>query len=369
MRCFLLAVLLSIPTIRTALAQTSSFVLDDLNPDDFNLNFEEYDQSTAVFCAQLSNLAYYDLAEVDIRIEALRARHPENTIRYKFINQSNTEYPLSKAQINSGEKRSKLTKSNTDTQLILFGTKKFIVIAFRGTTGMKDIKTDLKYFDHEINPEERIAEYRDLPSGHKGFRESIYSLINQQHLFKQLKAFIGQYTDDPTNFPVYLTGHSLGGALAIMAIKPLQYNQEFKFGGAYTFAPALAVSCSNKDKFENEKALIHNVVNHTDIVPRLNFRHYRLIGNFYRLSKYEPNHCIEDDGALYHEEVRFVKMLAKEDLRFMNSVLGYHRLDRYIERLKLTLNSNKEVKARGFDTNCLTKNMPVVEYECKYGVR
>lgn len=353
-------------TIGLVTGQQVSFALDDLNPNNFNTDFTEYDQPTAVFCAQISNLVYYDLSEIDQRVELLRARHPEDSIRYRFITQVGSHHPLTPDQVATGDKRRKLQKKKTESEVLIFATKRFAVISFRGTSSFKDIKTDLRFRtfgsknDGSENP-------RQLPAGHNGFRLSLIDLIDQHKFFDQLGEMVDYYKADPKNYPIFLTGHSLGGALAIMAIKPLQFNNEFQFGGAYTFAPAMAVADSSVYAYENEKDRIHNIINHTDIVPRLNRNRGNHIGKYYRFSAYRHDMYTKDDGALYQEKVRHIKFLRREKMVIIGTVLKYHSLDRYIERIKLPYNNTKAVLARGLDAReCIYKGSKVKKKDCPY---
>ena len=63
--------------------------------------------------------------------------------------------------------------------------------------------------------------------------------------------------------PLFITGHSLGGALALLATKLLAPDIN---GACYTFgAPRVA----NYEYFENLKTPVYRVVNSSDIVPRV----------------------------------------------------------------------------------------------------
>lgn len=366
MKNILLLMLFLCCTTVLVTGQDVSFVLDDLNPKNFNTDFTDYDQSTAVFCAQISNLVYYDLSEIDQRIELLRARHPEEDIQYRFITQVGSHHPLTPQQVEDGGKRRKLQKNKTESEVLIFATKRFAVISFRGTSSFKDIKTDLRFqtFRSKLDTTES---HRGLPAGHNGFRLSLINLMNRHKFFDQLAEMVDYYQVDRQNYPIYLTGHSLGGALAIMAIKPLQFNSEFNFGGAYTFAPAMAVAHTDTFKFSDVKSRIYNIINHTDIVPRLNSNRGNHIGKYYRFSAYRHDMYRKDDGALYQEKVRHVKFLRREKMVIIGTVLKYHGLDRYIERIKLPYNSNTDVLGRGFDARaCIYRGSKIKKEECPY---
>ena len=107
---------------------------------------------------------------------------------------------------------------NQDTQAFLCADDKVIIVAFRGTTSIKDWLTDLKI---ELVP---------LPSKvgciHKGFNEAI------GYVWQDLRqAILDSRNKDQS---LWITGHSLGGALATLATDRLT-EEAIKVNGLYTF--------------------------------------------------------------------------------------------------------------------------------------
>ena len=94
------------------------------------------------------------------------------------------------------------------TQAIIVANKDMAILAFRGTeaTSIKDIKADAK------------AIITACPSGgsiHSGFNDAYNEVgLDIQNRLNQ---------DDLKDIPLYLTGHSLGGALATIAAKKLTH--------------------------------------------------------------------------------------------------------------------------------------------------
>jgi hypothetical protein len=104
------------------------------------------------------------------------------------------------------------------TQALLASTDEFVVLAFRGTesTSPKDIKSDVK------------ANKVVCPSGgmvHEGF-SSAYEQISLE-VENNLKLPAN------SNKPLFITGHSLGGALATIAAKRITH--EGGIAACYTF--------------------------------------------------------------------------------------------------------------------------------------
>ena len=141
-----------------------------------------------------------------------------------------------------------------DTQAILvrLGTdespasQRMLILAFRGTEVKKisDVASDL------------LVNLVDAPGGgrvHKGFL----------HAFKLLEDPLKQTLEMHPDTPLYITGHSLGGALALLATRYLGYNST---GACYTFGGPRAAD----DLFyEQVKTPIYRVVNASDGVARI----------------------------------------------------------------------------------------------------
>jgi len=141
------------------------------------------------------------------------------------------------------------TFDNKGTQAILLSNSRFYILAFRGTepTSIRDIKSDLKASTVPCETGGKI---------HKGFKEA----------FAQVAIDIQNCLDSEEieAKPLFITGHSLGGALATLATKKLS----FKYGiaGCYTFgSPRVA----DEEWMENVKTPIYRLVNSADPVTML----------------------------------------------------------------------------------------------------
>jgi predicted lipase len=135
----------------------------------------------------------------------------------------------------------------TDTQAFLAATGDYAVLAFRGTevTSRKDIMTDAKA-KRIVDIEGRV---------HGGFRAA-YDSVKQ----KIEKGILGL-----DNIPLYITGHSLGAALATVATQELENNPDIKgrIAACYTYG---SPRVGNTQYDKNFKAPIYRMVNTTDIV-------------------------------------------------------------------------------------------------------
>ena len=136
------------------------------------------------------------------------------------------------------------------TQAILVSNGKFIALAFRGTeaTSVRDIKADAK------------AKFTECETGggiHSGFQEA----------FEQVSMEIQKkLNEDPVlrELPLFITGHSLGGALATVAAKRLSH--QGGIAACYTFGSPRV----GDEKWISEiKTPIYRLVNAADSVTML----------------------------------------------------------------------------------------------------
>jgi triacylglycerol lipase len=126
-----------------------------------------------------------------------------------------------------------------------------IIVAFRGTNNLPDIIDDLD-----------IA----LVSGpgghvHEGF------LMALGYLWREIWRFI--YNERQSR-SLWITGHSLGGALAVLATARLRIEKQEPVNGCYTFGqPRVGDQdfCSHLD--QDFRAYMYRYVNNNDIVPRI----------------------------------------------------------------------------------------------------
>lgn len=136
-------------------------------------------------------------------------------------------------------------KNGTQAFLVSNDDLELNVLAFRGTEkDIKDIKADLKATTLEVEG------YKV----HSGFYQAFNEV--QEDIESALKKIKNGYA-------LYITGHSLGGALAVLATK---YLASDSIGSCYTFGGPRVASSNFGDSI---KTPIYRVVNAADIVPRV----------------------------------------------------------------------------------------------------
>ena len=135
------------------------------------------------------------------------------------------------------------------TQAILVSGESFIALAFRGTEAMsiRDIKADAR------------ANKRACESGgqmHSGFHEA----------FENIRSLVEEEINDERHAdkPLYVTGHSLGGAIATVAAKKLAH--EGGMAACYSFG---SPRVGDDDWISEIKAPIYRLVNSADCVTML----------------------------------------------------------------------------------------------------
>lgn len=141
------------------------------------------------------------------------------------------------------------TFDNSGTQAILLENETSIFLGFRGTepTSIKDIKSDTKATTIFCESGGKI---------HSGFSEA----------FNQIAIEVQQALDETTfsQKPLFITGHSLGGALATIAAKKLTHKGGI--AACYTFGSPRP---GDVDWFTNIKTPIYRLVNAADPVTLL----------------------------------------------------------------------------------------------------
>ncbi len=137
-------------------------------------------------------------------------------------------------------------ETGTQAFLVVKDDLSYAVLAFRGTEqNWLDIQTDLR--------SRRVK----TPKGkiHVGFRNAFASI--EPDIRRSLSRVDG--------IPLYITGHSLGGALATVATQILEWDSRFtdQIAACYTFG---SPRVGNDEYDRSIKSMFYRVVNTTDVV-------------------------------------------------------------------------------------------------------
>jgi triacylglycerol lipase len=158
-----------------------------------------------------------------------------------------------------------LANPATDTEGFVGGNTAMIVIAFRGS---KDVRNWLTNLD-------AVLEKGPVGEVHKGFYDAISSVWSDLVNTVQSLRHSGQ--------PLWITGHSLGAALATLAAAELlKDNVVESINGLYTFGQPRTGNPAFAGWFDGlMKARMFRFVNNSDIVPHVPLPpFYRHAGTF-----------------------------------------------------------------------------------------
>jgi hypothetical protein len=308
-------IFLSLILITNIFFAQNNEMLEDLAINKFEKNFSSYNQLTAIYCSQVSEIAYWKSEDIK-----------------NIENQLNNKYPNDNYHLQLIDHKDK----KSHTQALLYGNKFFLIVAFRGTepSRIRDWITDAKFWNYENNYT-TIEQLANMPAGHGGFRKSLISLITEKKMFDKIDKIISKLKPDfeKSKFPIYSTGHSLGAAISQLFIEPLNY-KGYNFSGAYHFAPPLAVSCKLNDYMKtNYGDKVYDIVNYKDYVPRAGRNGVAHFGKFYRICK---------NGLIYSEKESYTKFRFYEYL----SEFKLHSLANHHKAIRSSENSLAEITKR-----------------------
>lgn len=205
-------------------------------------------------------------------------------------------------------------EDGTEAFLATRKTDKIAVLAFRGTQ-KGDGRDKGRRKDIETNMYAEFNTKKSGPKVHSGF-------INA---FNHVKKAVASETKNLDGHSLYITGHSLGGALAIIAARELKYD---RIAACYTYGSPMV----GNGKFGKKiKVPVYRVVNATDRIPRLlllklgGYKHY---GDMWYLTA-----CDSDKKNL---KVTNVAAVAKKDRRrARRRAIKDHRIKEYRNKLEI----------------------------------
>lgn len=218
------------------------------------VNRAAYSDRMAWIMAHMAKLAYIRFEENELELERL-------------------EYSLQSGWFNLTR-----TFNKNGTQAFLAKNDEFAVLSFRGTQPDKweDVKADA-----------RIIKHRTIKGKvHIGFKQAFEDV--RDAIMDALRTSIGK------EMPLYITGHSLGAALATVATQELADEFDDLIAACYTFGSPRV----GDGKYEKSiKAPFYRIVNTIDIVTLIPF----LLGTFVHVgdTRYLSRRKVDDIYQLY----------------------------------------------------------------------
>lgn len=198
------------------------------------------------------------------------------------------------------------------------------VLAFRGTevTSLEDIKADLD-LRFKIKVGKKAA-------SHQGFANAYQAVAHQ----------VSAAVNDLSGHSIYITGHSLGAALAIVAAHDLNADN---IAVVYTYG---GPRVGNRDYGQEIKPPIYRAVNAADIVTHLPF------GVFMRfLAKVIPP-LEKFRGYRHYGDMRYINHCFEEDYSDVQVIPNLGQIDRiflYIGRMGRVLVSPRSLWGKGYN--------------------
>jgi len=187
-----------------------------------------YSDRTAWLMAKMSKLAYLPFEKDDAELKT--ALTEADFLLVKPFNQDGTQAFLAKRD-----------------------SDKIAVLSFRGTqTEGLTLET---FFDVFTDLYATMHTDQNSVKTHKGFLLA----------FQKIQPDVTQQLQSLTDYGLYVTGHSLGGALALIATSEINSDN---LGACYTFG---SPKVGNEEFDDKIKAPIYRVINSFDVVPFLPF--------------------------------------------------------------------------------------------------
>lgn len=256
-----------------------------------------YSDRMAWILAHMARLAYIKFEESPLEVERL-------------------EYCLQSGWFNLIK-----TFNKNGTQAFLAKNNEFAVLSFRGTQPSKweDVRTDL-----------RVLKLRTVDGKvHIGFKSAFDDVRNV--ITEELRKHLGE-------MPLYITGHSLGAALATVAAQEIEEEFNDQVAACYTFGSPRV----GDGKYEKAiKIPFYRIVNTTDIVTLIPF----LLGTFVHVgdTRYLSRRKINDVYVLYRGMPSFTRVLESiietmSALFHLSNPIGpwikAHDMENYIDKLE-----------------------------------
>jgi len=217
--------------------------------------------------------------------------------------------------------------SRTNTQAFVAGNRQLIIVAFRGTEGkLKDWLTDTKI--------------KQVDEVHRGFKKAIDEVLPE--IEQTINRFIGKRLtvaeaatspENPEIPSVWYTGHSLGSALATLAVAAMR-QQGLPVDGLYTYGQPRTGSRKWSRIFNQDfQTFAFRHVNNNDVVTRVPPRsfNYRHIGS---LRYYDADLTRYEDVSWWNRFLDRVKGRLEDFMELHSDGIKDHSMDKYLACLK-----------------------------------
>lgn len=325
------------------------------------------DTRIALTLAKAAYLAYQDkqfVAEVvdrwGTRLNQLTETTADQPIPIQAIQKTRGQNVIQSGQ----QRRSHLTKNSfirhnfryfnnkgRDTQAYMFRTENFMVLAFRGSQEPKDwltnVTTQLRNFTIRKDGVTSLSSYKGRV--HTGFFLA-WAIIEKSVLAQIHRWHKDSVANGKTLPPLYITGHSLGGALATMAAAALSDNG-IEVAGVYTFGqPRVGDRTFAQQLNQHTNGKVFRFVNNNDIVPHVPppfsiWNPTRFYGHVGMAKYFDAGGNIRANYTLANRLISRAVGVVKGVLGAGFDLISDHNMEYYISHLDTALKEEAEDKA------------------------
>ncbi len=211
--------------------------------------------------------------------------------------------------------------SKRETQAFVIANDKMIITAFRGTepTQLKDWMTDVD-----------IALVDGLGGKvHEGFNRAL------SYVYQDIRNTIAEWQRNGQS--LWFTGHSLGAALATLAVAKLRYEEDKPVYGLYTFGQPRTGDRNFERTFNQDfKPRAFRFVNNNDVVPRVPPRElgYSHVGTFLY---FDADGKLHSDISWWYRLLDSIKGNIEDFLKPGTDGIRDHAMNNYLDNLEKNL--------------------------------
>lgn len=208
-----------------------------------------------------------------------------------------------------------------DVQAFIAHNDNAIILSFRGTSSIEDWMTNSAFGFTSFAG--------GLGKVHRGFSEALYLV------WGDIIQILGRVQTKAQ--PIWITGHSLGGALAALAAAHFALVLDKPIRGVYTFGQPRVGDREYSRNFEADlKGRVFRFVNNSDIVTRIPTRimSYSHVG---ALRFFDAKGDLHDDVSYWQEFLETVKGTFDEFMSVLPDNIDDHLMKNYIRLIAAKL--------------------------------
>jgi triacylglycerol lipase len=222
-----------------------------------------------------------------------------------------------------------------DTECFIAANKDVIFLVFQGTekSSLRDWITDCKF-------RKRLGPWN--LGVHRGFKTAL------EIAWDEIDALI-ENLNKRAKRPLFITGHSLGGALATLAAAQC-VEERIPVNAMYTFGQPMAGNSSFAEKFDRVFKSAYRFVNNEDIVTRIPFELFNFshVGCLCYFDNRKKLHIQPEKSFVFRDRYEGVEVRSLQNLRHLRHLypneVDDHKIEEYI------YNIEKALKEKSWET-------------------